>query len=100
MATHIRHPGFVVLDAGCYQHLRDPTLRERMVSDLRLADLEIRPSTLNLLEIAKHPIVGKRKDLLRVMGTLRADRPITALAQRPPGHRGQVHAQGRGAVPN
>jgi hypothetical protein len=41
-----------------------------------MVNLEIRPSTVNLLELAKHPHTGKRKALFKVMGALLAGGPL------------------------
>ncbi len=66
----------MVLDTSCYDTLRNDEIREGMVRDIAVANLRACPSTLNLLEVSKHPNTSKRKALLSTIGDLRGGRPL------------------------
>ena len=60
--------GIVILDTSALKYLEDPDAKKRVRANMRAADLFIRPSVINLLEILKteNPSIRERlRDIMR-----------------------------------
>lgn len=68
--------GIAVFDTNCIKYLEDPSQRKKVQANLRVADLELWITAVNLLEICKHQNKTARNRLLNTLSNLVGSRPI------------------------
>jgi hypothetical protein len=71
--------GILILDANIVWQLEDPLVRQRIRRSLRIADLELRPTAINLLEIIQTTNAARRAQLLEILADLAEDRGVRPL---------------------
>jgi hypothetical protein len=68
--------GIVVLDTSTLKYFQDPERRENLLRDLSVAQWEVWPSVLNVLEVTKNENTRIRNDLLGTIRALSGGRPL------------------------
>ena len=71
--------GKLIVDANVLGRLAEPLDRERLIASLRVADLQVWPTAVNVLEAARHRNAAIRTKLLSTVGALAAGRPVLPL---------------------
>lgn len=68
--------GVVIVDSCCLSFLEDPSVLKRVRKDMRIADMQIRLSAINILEAVKTPISVIRDRLLKIIRGVSEGRPF------------------------
>ena len=68
--------GAVVLDSGCYKHLKDARDLSRLKRSLRAVDLQPWPSVINVLEAVNNRHPQQRERQIAIIRDLLEDRPL------------------------
>src|SRR5688572_19449876 len=68
--------GRLILDTSCFKHLKDSKTRAAFMANLRIADLVLWPTAVNVLEAAVTPDPRRRAELLEIIRDLRGNRLI------------------------
>jgi hypothetical protein len=68
--------GRLILDTSCFKHLLDVSQRDTLKKNLRIADLEVWPSAVNVLESSVTQNDLRRAKVLEIARDLTGDRPL------------------------
>ncbi len=68
--------GVVIIDGCCFRFLEKPSVLQRVRKDMRISDLQIRLSSINILEAVKTPEEKTRNRLLKIIKNVSEGRPF------------------------
>lgn len=68
--------GVVIIDGCCFRFLENPSVLKRVRKDMRITDLQIRLSSINILEAVKTPDAKTRSRLLKIIKSVSEGRPF------------------------
>jgi hypothetical protein len=68
--------GRLILDTSCFKHLLDLSQRDTLKANLRIADLQVWPSAVNVLESSVTRNDLRRAKVLEIVRDLSGDRPL------------------------
>jgi hypothetical protein len=75
----MKAPGMLIIDANVIWQLENPSVRDKVERSLRAADLEFRPTAINVLEAVRTPDPSIRHRLLATLEALAHNRPVRPL---------------------